>query len=409
MAHAHTVDLFTLVRSGDAEGLERALGLDGAASSIDDRDDYGDTALMVACRRNLVRCARCLIDAGAALDLKDEVDGSSALGIAAFFNRWEGIVEYLLARGASLSVKNNEGKTPFEIAKEQGHEDVVRLLRLAELMQFFHAAATLSVQLPHLQRRFRQWYYRPGEGGFIAARARFNASKISKDAKSSKKNVSWAVELETVFFVETEYGEVREAARELEALQAMTAAANSGSARRENKKRNSRKKRNKKRMELPDEAAIAARKAEREAIARRQSERQSKGADSRHAASSSSKERSSIGSARFSIAVTVAREDGKRAKRPATLVIRPSEFSWESFMRQLKNKLRFKKTPNFIRIKSMGDGNGSKQQRASSSSSTTRLDHQAKANAQNMDGAAFAAFISTTTAKAMTLTCGRSS
>jgi ankyrin repeat protein len=41
----------------------------------------------------------------------------------------QGIVELLLAQGADMTAKDNDGKTPLDLATQGGHNDVVELLR----------------------------------------------------------------------------------------------------------------------------------------------------------------------------------------------------------------------------------------------------------------------------------------
>ncbi len=49
----------------------------------------------------------------------------------AAFHGHTAIVEALLAAGAKVNAKNNDGKTALSIAAEKGHTDIVELLKKA--------------------------------------------------------------------------------------------------------------------------------------------------------------------------------------------------------------------------------------------------------------------------------------
>jgi len=39
------------------------------------------------------------------------------------------VAEFLLVKGANLNAREEKGKTPLEVAKEEGHKEIVELLR----------------------------------------------------------------------------------------------------------------------------------------------------------------------------------------------------------------------------------------------------------------------------------------
>jgi ankyrin repeat protein len=39
------------------------------------------------------------------------------------------VAELLIAKGADVNVKNNQGRTPLSLAKKKGHNEIVELLR----------------------------------------------------------------------------------------------------------------------------------------------------------------------------------------------------------------------------------------------------------------------------------------
>ena len=68
-----------------------------------------------------------LLDKGAFLDWPD-VRGNTALHHAAMNNN-KTLIELFVKRGANLSLKNTDGKTALDLAKEIGEEDIIKLLQ----------------------------------------------------------------------------------------------------------------------------------------------------------------------------------------------------------------------------------------------------------------------------------------
>lgn len=60
-----------------------------------------------------------------------EKRGATMLMLAAYYG-FEDIVEYLMSKGADLSLKNTEGQTAMEIAQQNGHPGVVKLIEMRD-------------------------------------------------------------------------------------------------------------------------------------------------------------------------------------------------------------------------------------------------------------------------------------
>ena len=45
------------------------------------------------------------------------------------------MVEFLLSHGADLTIKNKDGLTPLELAKQKGDKEIIELLQKAEETQ----------------------------------------------------------------------------------------------------------------------------------------------------------------------------------------------------------------------------------------------------------------------------------
>lgn len=81
------------------------------STSVDQRGDRGQTALMMAAQRGLVPTMQLLIGAGASKDLQD-VEGDTALFFASRVARADAVT-LLLEAGANPNHRNNSGETPL--------------------------------------------------------------------------------------------------------------------------------------------------------------------------------------------------------------------------------------------------------------------------------------------------------
>lgn len=97
-----------------------------AGAAVDQaRTDTGATPLIEAATRGLQDVVAVLVDGGADVD-KARTDGSTPLIMAAYFGH-TGVVKVLLAAGADRAIWTKFG-TAVELAKKQGHTEVVALL-----------------------------------------------------------------------------------------------------------------------------------------------------------------------------------------------------------------------------------------------------------------------------------------
>lgn len=97
--------LESLVLTADLAGLDRLL----ATAGVDARTTDGRTALMLAAGRDNLFVAAALLDRGANVGLSD-VAGATALHHGARAGA-EAVVEQLLAAGADLEARDNDGRT----------------------------------------------------------------------------------------------------------------------------------------------------------------------------------------------------------------------------------------------------------------------------------------------------------
>ncbi len=97
-------------------------------SDIHARSKRNCTPLHDAAIMNNVNVARVLINHGA--DVNAESDPGAPIHLAVLLNHTE-MVDVLLAAGADLTVEDDEGRTPLEIAEQEGYQVIAAKLRAA--------------------------------------------------------------------------------------------------------------------------------------------------------------------------------------------------------------------------------------------------------------------------------------
>ena len=84
------------------------------------------TALHAAVSSNQKQIVEWLIEAGADVNARQQVDYTPLMGAAA--NARIEIMELLLAHGADRTMKTTDGKTPADLAREHGHDEIASRL-----------------------------------------------------------------------------------------------------------------------------------------------------------------------------------------------------------------------------------------------------------------------------------------
>jgi ankyrin repeat protein len=115
--------LLASVRNDDTAGIARALR-DGAA--VNSRNRLGESALLIALKKNRADIAQVLLDAGADVN-EAAINGITPLMAAAFAGNLE-MTRALLARGADTKGIDRIGKNAITYAAGEGHTAIVRLL-----------------------------------------------------------------------------------------------------------------------------------------------------------------------------------------------------------------------------------------------------------------------------------------
>lgn len=93
-------------------------------ADVQAQDLQGNSALHFASQNYRVSAATLLLEAGAIVDVRDEY-GNTPLGRAVFNSQGRGeIIDLFLKNGADRYAKNNNGKTPFDLAHLIANYDV---------------------------------------------------------------------------------------------------------------------------------------------------------------------------------------------------------------------------------------------------------------------------------------------
>jgi ankyrin repeat protein len=116
--------LHDVVRAGD---VEQVRALVEAGANLDEKDANGETPLNLAIVGDNATLALLLIDRGAEIQARNE-GGFTPLHAAAYSNA-VAIAERLIDMGADLNDRTNKaGVSPLNVASEESHADVVKLL-----------------------------------------------------------------------------------------------------------------------------------------------------------------------------------------------------------------------------------------------------------------------------------------
>jgi len=91
-------------------------------------DKRGFTPLHIAVTRNDTKLVQCLLDHGAAINVRTQRDGRTPVMIAAATG-FEEMAEILLSRGADPSIVDSGSKSPFERAVECHRSGVAEILK----------------------------------------------------------------------------------------------------------------------------------------------------------------------------------------------------------------------------------------------------------------------------------------
>ncbi len=118
-------ELASAAERGDLSAVERLLE-EGA--SVEDRDDSGRTALVVAAYENHLEVARKLIEAGADANVKDDTEQSAYLISTSEVGDDPRLLRLTLENGADVESLDSYNGTGLIRASERGYAEIVKEL-----------------------------------------------------------------------------------------------------------------------------------------------------------------------------------------------------------------------------------------------------------------------------------------
>lgn len=116
--------LLAACQTGDPNVVEF---LYSQGARLQDKDNYGNTALMCAAEAGNLRLVNWLLDRGVRVDQRNRL-GQTALYFAAREGKYQ-TVKTLLNKGAKVLMKDFLGRTPQQVAKRNRHMRVSKLLQ----------------------------------------------------------------------------------------------------------------------------------------------------------------------------------------------------------------------------------------------------------------------------------------
>ena len=119
------MDLTTLIRNESVSELEKLI--QSNPEMVNQPDERGFTPLVLATYLGKKGVAELLISKGADIDAQDTMMGNTALMGVCFKGSTE-LATMLLEKGANPDIRNHNGETALDFAKNGQHEEIVRLL-----------------------------------------------------------------------------------------------------------------------------------------------------------------------------------------------------------------------------------------------------------------------------------------
>lgn len=131
-------------RNGGSDDLDPQSGL---LLDIDEATSNGSTGLMKAAHTGQTMVVKLLLEAGAAVNRRDNTNGVSALILAASSGH-VAVAELLLRHGADPTLSDRSGRSPLLYAARRGHADVVEVLLLGHTLPSSSARTSRTIPPP---------------------------------------------------------------------------------------------------------------------------------------------------------------------------------------------------------------------------------------------------------------------
>ena len=115
-----------LIEKAEVGDLDAVMELVGKGSNVDEKDEDGDTALMIASKNGHVEVVKALIENGAKVDEKNNNDDTPLMWASG--DGTVEVVKALLDAGAKVDEKDEDDVTALMCASGWGHVEVVEAL-----------------------------------------------------------------------------------------------------------------------------------------------------------------------------------------------------------------------------------------------------------------------------------------
>ena len=103
-------DVFSFARHGRTDDIEDLLD---RGLPVDVRDEFGNTLLTIASQNGNKRVAKLVLRRGSNINARNH-KGNTPLHYTFQYGYGETLGQYLISKGADSTVRNNQGKLPFE-------------------------------------------------------------------------------------------------------------------------------------------------------------------------------------------------------------------------------------------------------------------------------------------------------
>ncbi|MEM8938891.1 MAG: ankyrin repeat domain-containing protein [Bacteroidota bacterium] len=119
------INLTNVIRNEQLDELTEAIKSN--PHLVNQPDERGFTPLVLATYLGKETVARLLIENGADIDARDAMMGNTAL-MGVCFKGAVKLAQLLIEKGANTALKNNNGETALDFAKNGGHQEIVSIL-----------------------------------------------------------------------------------------------------------------------------------------------------------------------------------------------------------------------------------------------------------------------------------------